>query len=67
MVLEYADEKDLRNYLKIKFTSLKWNDKVKMALDITSGLKYLHFKGIIHRDLVISILFYDVLFFTMLF
>ncbi|RGB40058.1 kinase-like domain-containing protein [Rhizophagus diaphanus] len=51
LVLEYANEGNLRKYLKKNFTSLKWTDKIQMALDITSGLKFLHAKGIIHRDL----------------
>ena len=52
MVLEYANEKDLRNYLENNFTLLKWKDKIQMALDIACGLKCLHSKDIIHRDLV---------------
>ncbi|PKY24321.1 kinase-like protein, partial [Rhizophagus irregularis] len=51
LVLEYANEGNLRKYLKKNFTSLKWTVKIQMALDITSGLKFLHSKGIIHRDL----------------
>ncbi|RGB25790.1 kinase-like domain-containing protein [Rhizophagus diaphanus] len=51
LVLEYANEGNLRDYLKKKFTSLKWNDKIQMALDITNGLKFLHSEDIIHRDL----------------
>ncbi|RGB36424.1 kinase-like domain-containing protein, partial [Rhizophagus diaphanus] len=51
LVLEYANEGSLRDYLKKNFTSLKWNDKIQMALDITNGLKFLHSKEIIHRDL----------------
>ncbi|GBC02281.1 hypothetical protein RclHR1_04540005 [Rhizophagus clarus] len=51
LVLEYANEGNLRAYLEKKFTSLKWKDKIQMALDITNGLKFLHSKGIIHRDL----------------
>jgi serine/threonine protein kinase len=51
-VLEYANEGNLRDYLKKKFNSLKWSDKIQMALDITCGLKFLHSKEIIHRDLV---------------
>ncbi|PKY39301.1 kinase-like protein [Rhizophagus irregularis] len=51
LVLEYANEGNLRKFLKKNFTSLKWNDKIQMALDITNGLKFLHSKGIIHRDL----------------
>ncbi|PKC53934.1 hypothetical protein RhiirA1_403976 [Rhizophagus irregularis] len=34
--VEYANEGSLRDYLKKRFNSLKWNDKIQMALDITS-------------------------------
>ncbi|RIA96287.1 kinase-like domain-containing protein [Glomus cerebriforme] len=51
MVLEYANDGNLREYLKRKFTFLKWEDKIQMALDITGGLKCLHHEEIIHRDL----------------
>jgi serine/threonine protein kinase len=56
-VLEYANEGNLRKFLEKNFTSLEWKDKIQMALDITSGLKFLHSKGIIHRDLVNVYLF----------
>jgi serine/threonine protein kinase len=52
LVLEYANEGNLSDYLKKNFTSLNWENKIQMALDITCGLKFLHFKEIIHRDLV---------------
>ncbi|CAB4430784.1 unnamed protein product [Rhizophagus irregularis] len=51
LVLEYANEGNLKGYLNKNFASLKWNDKIRMALDITNGLKFLHSKEIIHRDL----------------
>ncbi|GBB83401.1 hypothetical protein RclHR1_10120001 [Rhizophagus clarus] len=51
MVLEYANEGNLRDYLTKKFKSLEWEKKIRMTLDITCGLRCLHFKGIIHRDL----------------
>ncbi|UZO10016.1 uncharacterized protein OCT59_001614 [Rhizophagus irregularis] len=51
LVLEYANDGNLKDYLEEKFATLNWNDKIKMALDITSGLKFLHSKEIIHRDL----------------
>ncbi|PKY53882.1 kinase-like protein, partial [Rhizophagus irregularis] len=50
LVLEYANEGNLSDYLK-KSSTLKWDYKIQMALDITSGLKFLHSKEIIHRDL----------------
>ena len=55
MVLQYANNGTLREYLGNEeiFDSLQWEDKVQMALDITRGLKCLHQKDIIHRDLVI--------------
>jgi serine/threonine protein kinase len=56
MVLEYANEGNLRDYLKKKFGSLKWENKIRMALDITCGLKCLHSNDIIHRDLVKSVI-----------
>ncbi|GES97479.1 kinase-like domain-containing protein [Rhizophagus clarus] len=58
MVLEYANEGNLRDYLLNekwrylrKKDSSEWKDKINMALDITRGLKCLHSKDIIHRDL----------------
>ncbi|GBC05826.1 hypothetical protein RclHR1_06450004 [Rhizophagus clarus] len=51
LVFEYANEGNLRDYLKTKFVYLNWNDKIQMALDITSGLRFLHSKEIIHRNL----------------
>ncbi|GBB96741.1 hypothetical protein RclHR1_02820004 [Rhizophagus clarus] len=51
MVLQYANQGNLREYLKINFKSLQWNDKIRMASEIACGLKYLHSTKIIHRDL----------------
>ncbi|GBB97330.1 hypothetical protein RclHR1_02970005 [Rhizophagus clarus] len=51
MVLEFANQGNLREYLANHFNGLQWNDKIQMALDIVRGLKYLHSKHIIHRDL----------------
>ncbi|PKY48217.1 kinase-like protein [Rhizophagus irregularis] len=51
MVLEYANQGNLREYLKNNFKFLQWSDKIQMALDIARGLICLHFKNIIHRDL----------------
>ncbi|RIB25817.1 kinase-like domain-containing protein [Gigaspora rosea] len=51
MVLEFASDGNLRQYLKINFSSLKWTDKFRMAKEITLGLFFLHNNNIIHRDL----------------
>ncbi|CAI2171759.1 13982_t:CDS:2 [Funneliformis geosporum] len=50
-VLEYANEGNLKNYLKKQFITLSWSKKIEMALDITRGLMYLHSENIIHRNL----------------
>ncbi|RGB37300.1 hypothetical protein C1646_55809 [Rhizophagus diaphanus] len=51
-VLQYANEGNLRDYLKTKFSTLRWNDKLQIALDITRGLMYLHSEKIVHGNLV---------------
>jgi serine/threonine protein kinase len=52
MVLQYANQGNLREYLKRNFKLLQWTDKIQMALDIARGLKTLHSRNIVHRDLV---------------
>ncbi|RIB24305.1 kinase-like domain-containing protein [Gigaspora rosea] len=51
MVLLYANDGDLRCYLKVRFSGLTWSDKLKMAKEIACGINYLHGKNIKHRDL----------------
>ncbi|GES80282.1 hypothetical protein GLOIN_2v1871094 [Rhizophagus clarus] len=50
-ISEYASEGNLRDYLKIKFNALQWDDKLQMALEITRGLMCLHSENIIHGNL----------------
>ncbi|CAG8785434.1 21276_t:CDS:1, partial [Dentiscutata erythropus] len=35
LVFEYADQGNLREYLKDKFDSITWNEKLKLCKDIT--------------------------------
>ncbi|GBB84806.1 hypothetical protein RclHR1_11380004 [Rhizophagus clarus] len=52
LISEYANEGNLKDYLKNKFDTLQWDDKLQMALDITNGLMCLHFeKKVIHGNL----------------
>ncbi|CAB5217209.1 unnamed protein product [Rhizophagus irregularis] len=51
IVMEYANEGDLKCYLLNHFKELDWNKKFKLALDITNGLYFLHKEKILHRDL----------------
>ncbi|KAF0450261.1 kinase-like domain-containing protein [Gigaspora margarita] len=55
LVLQFAKGGTLRNHLKAKlcndFYKISWKELIKIAMEITLGLKYLHGKDIIHRDL----------------
>ncbi|KAF0407565.1 kinase-like protein [Gigaspora margarita] len=51
MVLQYANNGDLRSYLRDHFSELDWPIKIKMAKEISSGINCLHNANIIHRDL----------------
>ncbi|CAG8494735.1 17998_t:CDS:2 [Cetraspora pellucida] len=49
VVREYAKNRDLRTYLS--GSSLAWNDKYSLSLQIVNGLKFLHDNGITHTEL----------------
>ncbi|PKC74891.1 kinase-like protein [Rhizophagus irregularis] len=51
MILEYANQGTLRNYLQNPDRIKNWSIKSKFAKELTSGMKCLHEEGIIHRDL----------------
>jgi serine/threonine protein kinase len=51
MVLKYADNGSLRNYLDKSYNKLKWNNKIKYLLEIARGLDYIHKEDYIHQDL----------------
>ncbi|RGB26935.1 kinase-like domain-containing protein [Rhizophagus diaphanus] len=51
MVLEYAENGSLRQYLNNNFNSLKWNQKLQNLLSIACGLKAIHNIGLIHNNL----------------
>ncbi|KAF0561088.1 kinase-like protein [Gigaspora margarita] len=51
MVLQYADEGTLREYLKKKFNHMLWTDKLSIAIEIAHGILFLHDNNIIHQDL----------------
>ncbi|RGB29510.1 kinase-like domain-containing protein, partial [Rhizophagus diaphanus] len=51
MVIEYAKDGSLRQYLNNRFNSIKWVDKLNILRKIAVGLKSIHKKGLIHRDL----------------
>ncbi|RIB10752.1 kinase-like domain-containing protein [Gigaspora rosea] len=51
MVLQYANNSDLRCYLSNHFLELNWETKIRMAKEIASGVNCLHNANIVHRDL----------------
>ncbi|KAF0527643.1 kinase-like protein [Gigaspora margarita] len=51
MVLEYANEGTLQEYLKVNSNHLQWIDKSRIAKEISHGLLFLHNNNIIYRDL----------------
>uniref|UniRef100_U9T9P1 Protein kinase domain-containing protein n=1 Tax=Rhizophagus irregularis (strain DAOM 181602 / DAOM 197198 / MUCL 43194) TaxID=747089 RepID=U9T9P1_RHIID len=51
MVLDYAKNGSLRNYLDERHNKLSWNDKFYYLFDIARGLQYIHGNKLIHRDL----------------
>jgi serine/threonine protein kinase len=52
LVLEYAKDGTLDNYLYKHFDELDWNNKHNLALQLADAVEFLHEKDIVHRDLV---------------
>src|ERR1051325_985693 len=51
LVMEYAEGGTLHNYLEENFSSLNWQDKYRIALQLSNAIECLHEKGIVHNDL----------------
>src|ERR1043166_1366629 len=49
--MEFAEGGTIRSYLEKNFSSLEWQDKYKLALQLSSAIEYLHDNGIVHNDL----------------
>jgi serine/threonine protein kinase len=54
MVLDYAENGNLRNYLDTYYNELSWNNKINYLHSIAHGIKDVHEKELIHRDLHIG-------------
>jgi len=52
LVMEWANNGNLDEYLANNFETLQWQDKIRLAKGIAEGIKCLHDKEIFHRDLV---------------
>src|SRR2546425_897193 len=51
MVMEYAENGNLRQRLNKYFNSMNWKDKFRALSDIAEGLNNIHKEGLIHQDL----------------
>ena len=51
MVLDYANSGSLRNYLNANYKKLSFKEKILNLFDVAFGLKHIHNKEVIHRDL----------------
>ncbi|GBB99331.1 hypothetical protein RclHR1_03490013 [Rhizophagus clarus] len=51
IVMEYANGGSLKNYLKLNFNTLTWENKYQLAHQIAKALECLHDEEILHRDL----------------
>ena len=50
MILQFADEGNLRSVLSHNFKNILWKDKIKYLYWLIYGLKYLHNLGYFHKD-----------------
>src|SRR5438045_8842766 len=51
MILKYAENGNLRNYLDKSYNKLTWDAKFRILFFIALGLNKIHEKELIHRDL----------------
>jgi serine/threonine protein kinase len=51
MVLDYAEDRSSRNYLDKIYSELNWNNMIDNLYDVILGLKCIHNKELIHRNL----------------
>lgn len=51
IVMDYAENGDLREYLKNTRNQISWPGKIQIAIDISCAMAYLHSRRIMFRDL----------------
>ncbi|KAF0513796.1 kinase-like protein [Gigaspora margarita] len=51
MAMQFANNGNLREYLNVNFPRLQWTDKLRIAKNITCGLKFLHKYSIVHGNI----------------
>ena len=53
MVSEYVHRGDLRTLIRKKLIELNEKSRMKILIDIASGMSHLHSNGVLHRDLAL--------------
>ena len=56
IVLKYAKDGNLREYLKINFNNINWKKKLYNIWQLSFRLKYIHELDIVHQDFRFQIL-----------
>src|SRR5947209_14569562 len=51
LVMRYANDGSLTDYVTKNFKNLKWKDKIQILYSIISGLNMIHQEQLTHRDL----------------
>ncbi|RIA94267.1 kinase-like domain-containing protein [Glomus cerebriforme] len=51
LVLQFAEGGDLHNRLRNKFSEITWKEKIEIFSQISIGLKSIHTRDFIHRDM----------------
>ena len=57
--MECADGGSLPSFLKKNFNNLTWDNKYNMAYQLACAVSCLHNERIVHRDLVIYLLLFN--------
>lgn len=55
LVMEYANDGTLREYLKKNYYNLTWDNKFNLAFQLSYVVSCLHDEEIVHHDLVINV------------
>ena len=50
MIIQFADQGNLRHVLSSNFNNILWKDKIKLLYYLTDDLKSLHKLGYFHKD-----------------
>ncbi|RGB38921.1 kinase-like domain-containing protein, partial [Rhizophagus diaphanus] len=50
MIIKHAEHGDLRNYIRKFFPKLTWTDRIKILIELSKALNFLHKMNLLHMD-----------------